>query len=51
MASWRVALLEWVGLRTTLVGLGTAYLIATLTPLVVPAWRQMDATTPEAMTA
>ena len=31
---------EWLGLRTTLVSFGLVYLVCTLSPLVVPAWRQ-----------
>jgi MFS family permease len=36
--------IEHVGLRTTLVGTGVIYLLATLSPLAWPVWRQMDAT-------
>ncbi len=33
---------EWVGLRATLVSFGLVYLACTLSPLVVPAWRQAE---------
>lgn len=33
---------EWLGLRTTLVACGLVYLACTLSPLVVPAWRQAE---------
>ena len=44
-------LLELVGLRTTLLYLGVGYLLATLSPFIVPAWRQMDATPPARVSA
>ncbi|MGW8765571.1 MFS transporter [Streptomyces sp. NPDC055815] len=36
-------LVERVGLTATLLGIGTAYFLATLSPMVFPAWRGMDA--------
>lgn len=42
-------LVERVGLTTTLLGIGGLYLLATLSPLVFPAWRAMDAEPPEPM--
>ncbi|WP_435057156.1 MFS transporter [Streptomyces sp. bgisy060] len=35
-------LVERIGLATTLLGIGTAYFLATLSPMVFPAWRGMD---------
>ncbi|MFE0700453.1 MFS transporter [Streptomyces sp. NPDC058872] len=37
-------LVERFGLATTLLGIGTAYFLATLSPMVFPAWRGMDRT-------
>lgn len=37
-------LADSVGLPSTLLTVGTAYLFATLCPVVFPAWRQMDTT-------
>ncbi|MFG2834798.1 MFS transporter [Streptomyces zaomyceticus] len=42
-------LVERVGLTATLLGVGGLYLLATLSPLVFPAWRAMDAEPPEPM--
>ncbi|MFF9848206.1 MFS transporter [Streptomyces litmocidini] len=36
-------LVERVGLTATLLGIGTLYFLATLSPMVFPAWRGMDA--------
>ncbi|MFC8293797.1 MFS transporter [Streptomyces sp. NPDC057242] len=36
-------LVERAGLAATLLGIGAAYFLATLSPLVFPAWREMDA--------
>ncbi|MFJ3813977.1 MFS transporter [Streptomyces sp. NPDC090056] len=36
-------LVERIGLTATLLGIGAAYFLATLSPLVFPAWREMDA--------
>ncbi|MGW0032005.1 MFS transporter [Streptomyces sp. NPDC003314] len=36
-------LVERIGLAATLLGIGTLYFLATLSPLVFPAWREMDA--------
>jgi hypothetical protein len=44
-------LLELVGLRTTLLYLGVGYLLATLSPFIVPAWRQMDPPPPARVSA
>jgi MFS family permease len=33
------ALVEGIGLRATLIAFGAVYLLCTLSPLVVPAWR------------
>ncbi|WP_395360840.1 MFS transporter [Streptomyces sp. YH02] len=40
-------LVERAGLTATLLGIGGLYLLATLSPLVFPAWRAMDAPPPE----
>ncbi|MFE2556858.1 MFS transporter [Streptomyces sp. NPDC059352] len=37
-------LVERVGLTATLLGIGTLYFLATLSPMVFPAWRGMDTT-------
>ena len=33
------ACVEWIGLQATLIVFGVVYLACTLSPLVVPAWR------------
>ncbi|MFB7412948.1 MFS transporter [Streptomyces sp. NPDC056202] len=40
-------LVERAGLTATLLGIGGLYFLATLSPLVFPAWRGMDAPPPE----
>ncbi|MDX2559111.1 MFS transporter [Streptomyces sp. TX20-6-3] len=40
-------LVERVGLTATLLGIGGLYFLATLSPLVFPAWRAMNAPPPE----
>ncbi|MFD4320374.1 MFS transporter [Streptomyces sp. NPDC058548] len=40
-------LVERVGLTATLLGIGGLYFLATLSPLVFPAWRGMNAAPPE----
>ncbi|MFF5917804.1 MFS transporter [Streptomyces flavochromogenes] len=40
-------LVERAGLTATLLGIGGLYFLATLSPLVFPAWRAMNAPTPE----
>ncbi len=36
-------LVERIGLAATLLGIGALYFLTTLSPLVFPAWREMDA--------
>lgn len=39
-------LVDWVGLTTALVGIGTVYVAVTIVPFLVPVWRQMDISAP-----